>query len=52
MPNRDESYVVDILIHAYNHVDTDIVWNAATTVIPELIQKLEPLIPQEEEEEE
>jgi uncharacterized protein with HEPN domain len=39
----------DILIHAYNHVDIDIVWNAATISIPALIKQLELLVPQEDE---
>lgn len=34
----------DILIHAYDAVDLDEVWNAATQSIPRLIEQLEPLI--------
>ena len=34
----------DILIHAYDHVDTDEVWNAATLSIPELIKQITPLL--------
>ncbi len=40
MPNHDESYVVDILIHAYNHVDIDTVWNSAANVVPKPIDQL------------
>ncbi len=39
----------DILIHAYDHVDLDEVWNAATISIPALIRQLEPLLPPHEE---
>ncbi len=34
----------DILIHAYDHVDIDEVWNAAETSIPALVKQIEPLI--------
>ena len=34
----------DILIHAYDAVDLDEVWNALTRSIPQLIQQLEPLV--------
>ncbi|MHB9132727.1 MAG: HepT-like ribonuclease domain-containing protein [Armatimonadota bacterium] len=34
----------DILIHAYDHVDLDEVWNAAEQSIPELIDDLTPLV--------
>ena len=33
----------DILIHAYDAVDLDEVWNAANQSIPRLIEQLEPL---------
>jgi uncharacterized protein with HEPN domain len=35
----------DILIHAYDHVDIDEVWNAVDTSIPSLIKQIETLIP-------
>ncbi|HLE40146.1 MAG TPA: HepT-like ribonuclease domain-containing protein [Nitrospirota bacterium] len=35
----------DILIHAYDHVDLDEVWNAAQTSIPDLIKRIQPLVP-------
>jgi uncharacterized protein with HEPN domain len=34
----------DILIHAYDAVDLDEVWNASTRSIPQLIERLEPLV--------
>jgi len=35
----------DILIHAYDHVDIDEVWNAVETSIPALLKQIETLIP-------
>jgi uncharacterized protein with HEPN domain len=37
----------DILIHNYDDVDLDEVWNVATISMPELIQQIEPLVPSE-----
>lgn len=34
----------DILIHAYDHVDIDEIWNAAETSIPALVKQIKPLI--------
>jgi len=34
----------DILIHAYDAVDLDEVWNAANQSIPRLIEQLEPFV--------
>ena len=39
----------DILIHHYDDVDLNEVWNAATISIPKLIQQVEPLVPPEEQ---
>ncbi|RJQ51495.1 MAG: DUF86 domain-containing protein [Nitrospiraceae bacterium] len=33
----------DILIHAYDHVDIDEVWNAAETSIPALLRQVEAI---------
>jgi uncharacterized protein with HEPN domain len=37
----------DILIHAYDHVDINEVWNAIETSIPSLIKQIETLIPKD-----
>jgi len=34
----------DILIHAYDHVDIDEVWNAVETSIPALIKQIENIV--------
>jgi len=44
IPWRKMAGMRDVLVHAYDHVDLDEVWNAATVAVPELLQMLEPLI--------
>ena len=38
----------DKLIHAYDDVDLDEVWNAVSSEIPRLIPLFEPLAPRED----
>lgn len=37
------------LIHAYSDVRIDIVWNVVQNLLPELIVKLEPLVPPDDQ---
>jgi uncharacterized protein with HEPN domain len=38
----------DILIHAYDHIDPDEVWNAVKFAIPALVREIESLLPPEQ----
>jgi uncharacterized protein with HEPN domain len=40
----------NVLVHEYDQIDVDELWDAATISIPRLIAQLEPLVPPEAEE--
>jgi uncharacterized protein with HEPN domain len=45
IPWRQMAGMRDVLIHAYESVDLDEVWNTANEEVPQLLRKIEPLIP-------
>jgi uncharacterized protein with HEPN domain len=40
----------DVIVHDYNEIDLDLVWDTATKSIPALIAQIEPLAPKEDSE--
>ena len=47
IPWRDMAGMRDVLIHAYDHIDLDLLWIAATESIPAHIELVEGLAPKE-----
>lgn len=39
----------DILVHAYERVDSGEIWNIATTSVPQLLEYVDPLLPRRDE---
>jgi uncharacterized protein with HEPN domain len=47
IPWRNMAGMRDILVHAYDHVDPDEVWNVVNDSLPELMGRLWELMPRE-----
>ncbi len=48
IPWQDMAGMRDILIHAYDHLNLNLIWNTATVYVPDLIRQIEPLVPSNE----
>lgn len=45
IPWRQMAGMRDVLIHAYDHVDIDEVWNVVQQALPDVAARIQPLLP-------